>query len=193
MLPVVYRLHILLLTLLTGGLLLALIPRPPLPVLTSGLDLCPGPCWAGVEPGRTRLDEVSERVTVHLGENVLLQRLNRFTAYSVDAPAHNILGEIGARDGRVSFIRLNVLQPLWRMLMLLGPPRCVQYVDQQRLPNAVNIYWQFENVSVMANLNTSLWNPEQLTHTLQIWETASGGPCLTEANSRPWRGFTSLR
>src|SRR5690606_23884184 len=178
---------------LSGVLLIG--QRQPLPEIESGLALCRDqvPCWAGLEPGRTRLDDVPEVVQATLTDSpVTFQPYQRHTSYVIDVPGRNVLGAISARDGRVSTIRLNVVQPLWPLLLILDRPRCIEPIDNGYDLGVMNIYWEIDWVWVMSNLAVSRWNPDHLTSSLHVWVPTSTPPCEKFGQALPWPGYARL-
>ena len=167
-------------------LLFAVSRRSALPELENGFDLCPTPCWAGIIPGQTLLEDVPHLVASHFHDDILLSRYNRFTAFLIDAPELNILGEIGSQQGYVHTISLNTLQPFWQMLLLLGSPHCIQEISDTLLPGVINIFWKWDDVYVMSSLNPVATNKELLTNTLQIRVISPGDPCSIGDNIHPW-------
>lgn len=181
-------------TLALSGVLTAA-HRLPLPEIEAGLSLCETrPCWAGLEPGRTPIDTVQTVVTTSL-ENapVNFQRYQRYTHYVVEVPSHNVLGAISAQGGTVSSIRLNVVQPLWPLLLVLDKPLCIEPIDNRYDVQIVNIYWEIDGVYVMSNLGVSRWNPDLLTNALFLWVPTSTAPCDKFGQVLPWPGYAALR
>ncbi len=178
---------------LTGVLTAA--HRLPLPTIEAGLTLCDSrPCWAGLEPGRTPIEAVQRVVETSLAKApVNFQRYQRFTHFVVEVPSHNVLGAISAQDGRVGSIRLNVVQPLWPLLLVLDKPLCIEPVDNRYDVQIVNIYWEIDGVYVMSNLGISRWNPEMLTNALFLWVPTSIAPCEKYGQVLPWPGYAALR
>ncbi|MBZ0302718.1 MAG: hypothetical protein K8J31_23435 [Anaerolineae bacterium] len=167
--------------------------RQPLPEIEAGLALCAVPCWAGLEPGRTLVDDVPAIVQARMDDpSANLQPYQRYTAYVVDVPGRNVLGAISAQDGKVSTIRLNVVQPLWPLLMMLDTPRCIEPVDNSYGLTVINIYWEIDDVYVMSNLTLSHWNPDYLTNALYVWIPTSTPPCEKSGQVLPWPGYAAL-
>lgn len=176
--------------------LLLICQREPLPVMQSGLALCEDtPCWAGLEPGRTPAEDVPAVIDAHLADEALFQPYQRLTNFVVTVPARNVLGAVSSREGKVSTIRLNVVQPLEPMLLLLDAPRCIEWLDSSPDLLVMNIYWEVDGVFVMSNLALSKSNPDLLTTTLNLWRPAPDAdrPCDQVGQTNRWPGFAALR
>lgn len=172
------------------GVIAALPGAPPLPAPESGLAVCDVPCWAGVEPGRTLMADVPQIVRSHL-PGVTVERLP--THVAVSAPSLHIDGFIQARSGdHVSAIRLNTALPLWRLLLLLGPPACMQAIDSQIPTGMVNVFWVFDDVYVMTNVLASLPRDAMTATTLNLWVRPPAFPCDSNGNTLPWPGFAAF-
>lgn len=176
------------------GAVLSMMQRQPMPAVQSGLALCTVPCWAGIEPGHTPAEIVPEMIQENLGE-ATFQRYQRYTNYVVDVPAHNVLGAVSSRDGKVSTIRLNVVQPLGPMLLLLDAPRCIEWLDRSADLHVMNIYWERDGVYIMSNLALTDSNPDLLTTTLNLWlpDVGSERPCERFGPLNRWPGYAALR
>lgn len=192
--------RVLAMTLILCGLavlaLLLIYQREPLPTIQSGLALCEDiPCWAGLSPGRTAAQDVPAVIDAHLVEEALFQPYQRLTSFVVTVPARNVLGAVSAREGTVSTIRLNVVQPLEPMLLLLDAPRCIEWLDRSADLQVLNIYWEVEGVFVMSSLALSEANPDLLTTTLNLWLPAPNAdrPCEKSGQMNRWPGFAALR
>lgn len=167
-----------------------LILRPPLPDFGNGFALCDVPCWAGIEPGHSRYDDVPAALAAHLPDT----EVSPFQQYMVfHTPDAHLVGVLGERDGYVNSIRLNVAQPLWATLLLLGAPRCIQYIDRQITPHLVNIIWAIDDVHVLSNVNLSGASTVVATNTLQLWVSPPPSPCLVRDNIAPWPGYAALK
>lgn len=180
-----------------GVLALVLIyQREPLPAVQSGLALCDTvPCWAGLEPGRTLAEDVPAVIDAHLPDEALFQPYQRLTSFVVTVPARNVLGAVSSRAGTVSTIRLNVVQPLEPLLLLLDVPRCIEWLDRSADLHVMNIYWEMDGVFIMSNLALSKSNPDLLTTTLNLWLPAPEAerPCDKPGQMNRWPGFAALR
>lgn len=192
-----WRLSIIMLAVWALALLatLAITQRQPLPDLESGLQLCTVPCWAGLEPGRTPVDQVADVVQTYMADApVSIQPYQRFANYVIDVSARHITGSISAREGTVSLIRLDVIQPLWQMLLLLDQPRCIEWLDNRRELGAINIFWEQNDVYIMSSLELSHADSDMPTHALTVWSPAPGSamPCDKPGQSLAWPGYAVL-
>ena len=171
------------------ALLLTLTHSVPLSDFGTGFSGCDTPCWAGITPGRTRFEDTVEMVEAHFVEtdlNLLTNRLN------FQVPAANLVGALNARQGYVDNIQVNVPQPLWATLVMLGTPQCIQYIDREVAAGLVNIFWSIDDVHVMSNVNLTRNEPAIMTNIVQLWLSPPESPCLTSDNTAPWPGFFLL-
>lgn len=98
-------------------------------------DGCPAPCWAGIQPGVTTVDEALLLLDAH--EWIITPRLadnfqrsigwgGIYWTWNDQQPAFidtTRISYLNARDGLIQVIELRVNAPFGEVLLVLGPPQ----------------------------------------------------------------------
>jgi hypothetical protein len=162
----------------------------PLTAFETGFALCSVPCWAGVEPGRTAIDQVPELINSHLSDVTVAFAAN---TVEVSAPSLHVDGFIQAAPGEpVRMIRLNAVHPLWQLLLALDVPACIQFLDSEIITGTANIFWEINGVYIFTNVFIGGSSDETLATTLNLWAAPPAFPCDDSINTIPWPGFAAL-
>lgn len=160
----------------------------PIPIQSeSGFALCRVPCWVGIEPGRTAEQEVPGLISTALPDATIGADM---VMISVESPGQEFLGVVRTLEGQVTMVQLKADQPLWQLLLLLGEPACIQYIDRELVPWGVNIFWTQDGVNVLAAVNLS--RAGFPVDTLQMWVVPPPFPCTNSANIDRWPGYARL-
>lgn len=186
--------HFVAVTLFVSGTTLALLllftHSAPLP--DSGIDLamCDVPCWAGIEPGRTHVEDALALLNARLPENDLHVRGNRI---DFQVPLADGAGQFVTSRGNVIRLQVPLAEPLWRTLLTLGKPWCIQFIDRQLIPEAVNVYWVIDDVHVMSSINLAQASSTPIAQVVRLWVSPPDSPCANSEFVAPWPGFFALK
>ena len=172
---------------LTLALILAWF-HTPIPIQSeSGFGLCRVPCWVGIEPGRTAEQDVPGLIRTALPEATIGADM---VMILVESPGQELLGVVRTLDEQVTMVQLKAEQPLWQLLLLLGEPACIQYIDRELVPWGVNVFWAQDGVNVLAAVDLS--RAGFPVDTLQMWVVPPPFPCTNNANIARWPGYARL-
>jgi hypothetical protein len=135
-------------------LLLAACASPPIPT-TGPLIPCDAPCWNGITPGQTTLDEARAILqrTIHppdhVSESVFMDESTEFSWYA----ANKGLNAVGGAEGVVNLVSINVEgQTAADILSLYGSPDAqlaIQRIGSERVLYAVTWLYPERGLSVL--------------------------------------------
>ena len=107
----------------TLALLLLLTHSVPLSETGIGLAMCDVPCWAGIEPGRTHVEDALDLLNARIPQNDLHLLGNRI---DFRVPLADEIGRIVTKQGDVIRLQVPLSEPLWQTVLTLGKPWCIQ-------------------------------------------------------------------
>jgi hypothetical protein len=157
-----------------------------------GFDACALPCWAGVTPGVTIFADAPDRVSAHVGGNVMFRTTGDRLLFEI-GPGPQLSGAIYNDRGRVDSLRLETRFPLWRLVDTLGTPRCALAGRVSGGQWRMTVYWDMEpgiQIAALAVLNTpDDWQPGTPMRTLLV---LTGTDSCRDTGAHPWTGFAPL-
>jgi hypothetical protein len=161
--------------------------------LHFGFDFCALPCFAGITPGQTPFNNAPGLIMHHI-QSVDPRTIMGGASINFWAQSKTQLlsGLIRYDNGVVGEMHFSVILPLAELIAELGTPDCV-------LPNTDNaparvpvIFWERDQVSIAAVLDS---DPEALrlsANTNAIWLNAIQVNDCSRSGAVRWRGFAPL-
>ena len=174
----------------TLALLLLLTHSVPLSETGIGLAMCDVPCWAGIEPGRTHVEDALDLLNARIPQNDLHLLGNRI---DFRVPLADEIGRIVTKQGDVIRLQVPLSEPLWQTVLTLGKPWCIQFIDRQLIPEAINVYWAIDDVLVMSSVNLAQTDPTLIGEVVRLWVSPPESPCAASEYVAPWPGYFALK
>jgi hypothetical protein len=148
-----------------------------------GIGGCEQPCWAGIEPGHTRFDQVTTLLAQH-DPSLSSIRMQLSSEPSYEIQGATLSANVGSSGGMVGYISVKSAFPIWRLLLLLDRPDCVR--PQGNL--LIEIIWEFDDVTISASAPQ---HPELIASAVTLWQPEKS-PCSGESIRRLWTGYGTL-
>jgi hypothetical protein len=157
-----------------------------------GFTACGLPCFAGITPGYTPFDTLSNLMSRHVP--VIDPRMIAGGA-SINFYAYwngqQMSGVARFDRGRVGELRLNVSVPLAPVVEQLGAPDCL-LLNNNPANLQVVVFWQREGVSVAAVLDQTAPRVDVNGRLLALWLSAVEADNCKRQGAVRWHGFAPL-
>lgn len=140
-------------------------------------------------PGRTAFADVPDLVAQNQPQfTVLVQQLSAAPSYALQSD--NFSGSIGSIRQRVGAVRLQIPIPLWRMILLLGTPRCARLYGRRGGPRLLEVGWNLPPVVVWYDAQPGPQNAELAADTITL---RLAGEVCTRMDERYYPNFARIQ